>query len=759
MNDGRYSGDRRAHRGNDRHSSGRSGQQGNSRSHDAPARGRSHDAQKPAEGLVPLPESIRLKTPFLTHPGLALDKYAESVKRFDNGKIESEADQKRQKRVLDTMVGISQHSEPKAIWQAYYERQQHVWNSLNSERFDMHTIGPLAMHLSRSTALENAGICLHHLYGFPLIPGSGLKGMTRAWASNAGVEIKQLEELFGSQDQAGKIIFYDAIPAAWPELSVDVVSNHHPDYYADKDAPGDWENPNPVYFLTVKAETPFAFALAKAHADVSDACLSQVSQWLQSALTWAGAGAKTNAGYGLFKSSQTETEAKPASHRQLAQHTLELISPAFFAGANQDDSDCDLRPASLRGMLRWWWRTLHSGFLNPKQMLAVESAIFGSASQGGALQIRLEVQNKTHNHAYHKEYLVRDYPPTSDRKTSQGLHYHSFGMDERNGRRRFLAEGASWKLSLSARKQGDYAAEDILKQAKLALELLCQFGAIGAKQRKAWGSFADQPDFDLERSKQGAKQFRQKYSLPDRFQADLAQSASLETMLPLLEIQTPWTHAFWALHQIGMAAQGFAKSYKHQREKQALGLPRRIGNPQSGNWRGPRLDRHASPTQFHLAKNDQGQLIIRALFFVSPRLPDAETSQQFLSEYRGFLDKQLRSLLPAKQHQVRLPGTQTQPTFDRNRQPNRSVRPGPETRLAERPIAAAQASLPKSGDTVKAVLLEEKTKKEGWKAQVTGTQLSGAIINSDRVQGAAGDQVDLIINSANGSNSSFKWPG
>lgn len=755
MSDGRYSQDR-APRRDDRAYGGRPGQQGGGQNRDRRGGG-FEQPQERVEALIPLPENIRKKADLLTHPGLALDKYAESVKRFDSGKIECEADQKRQKRVLDTMVGISQGPEPQAMWQAYYERQQNVWNSLNCERFQMQTIGPLAMHLSRSTALENAGICLHHLYGFPLIPGSGLKGMTRAWASNEGIDLDKLDKIFGSQDQAGQIVFYDAIPAEWPLLSVDVVSNHHADYYADKDAPGDWENPNPVYFLTVQAETPFAFALSKAHADVTDDCLVQVSQWLQSALTWAGAGAKTNAGYGLFKSQQSE--ALPASHRKTAQYNLELVSPAFFAGANQDDSDCDLRPASLRGMLRWWWRTLHSGFLTSEDLLAVESAIFGSASQGGALQIRLEAQNKTKSHAYDKEYLVRDYPQTADRKTSQGLHYNSFGMDERNQRRHFLAEGASWKLTLLARDQGDYAAQDILDQAELALHLLCQFGAIGAKQRKAWGSFADQSGFKLENCKQSARQFRQTYKWNDRFQTNLAESPSLETMLSPLEIQTPWTHAFWALHQIGMATQEFAKKYKHRLEKKALGLPRQIKHPQSGVWRelkGRRLDRHASPTQFHLAKNADGKLIIRALFFVSPRLPDPETSRAFLGEYRQFLNQQLKDLLLGKQIEVRLRSAQSQQVAVRQHQPpSRPGRPGSTTRPA---TATASSSQPKSGDKVKAELLEKKTKKGGWRAQALGGSLTGTIINSDKVQGAAGDQVELIINAVSGNNSSFKWP-
>ena len=44
------------------------------------------------------------------------------------------------------------------------------------------TTGPLTLHLVRASALENAGICLHPLYGFVYLPGTGLKGMARAYA-------------------------------------------------------------------------------------------------------------------------------------------------------------------------------------------------------------------------------------------------------------------------------------------------------------------------------------------------------------------------------------------------------------------------------------------------------------------------------------------------------------------------------------------------------------------------------------------------
>jgi CRISPR-associated protein Cmr6 len=39
----------------------------------------------------------------------------------------------------------------------------------------------MAIHLSRASALENAATCLHPIYGFAYLPGSGLKGLARTY--------------------------------------------------------------------------------------------------------------------------------------------------------------------------------------------------------------------------------------------------------------------------------------------------------------------------------------------------------------------------------------------------------------------------------------------------------------------------------------------------------------------------------------------------------------------------------------------------
>jgi hypothetical protein len=65
---------------------------------------------------------------------------------------------------------------------------------------------------------------------------------------------------------------------------------------------------------------------------------------------------------------------------------LELISPCFCAGA--DSAVAEIRPASIRGQLRWWFRVLGG---TPQD----EATIFGSAAgnEGNGSTVRITVSN------------------------------------------------------------------------------------------------------------------------------------------------------------------------------------------------------------------------------------------------------------------------------------------------------------------------------------------------------------------------------
>jgi CRISPR-associated protein Cmr6 len=128
--------------------------------------------------------------------------------------------------------------------------------------------------------------------------------------------------------------------------------------------PGDWENPVPTAFLAVEPETEFGFAVAARRTEHAERAW-QGAEWLKLALADWGSGAKTAAGYGRIVSELLPASIVSPLRRRL-ERTLELFTPAFLAGAFQRAEECDLRGATLRGQLRWWWRTMHAGHLAQK---------------------------------------------------------------------------------------------------------------------------------------------------------------------------------------------------------------------------------------------------------------------------------------------------------------------------------------------------------------------------------------------------------
>ncbi len=71
------------------------------------------------------------------------------------------------------------------------------------------------------------------------------------------------------------------------------------------------------------------------------------------------------------------------------------------------------------------------------------------------------------------------------------------------------------------------------------------------------------------------------------------------------------------------------------------------------------------------------------------------------------------------------------------------------------------AVLPVAGQRVRAVLIDEKTKRGGWKAETVGTtRVVGHILNSDEVPPDAGPglEEELVVKVSNPANASFEWP-
>lgn len=270
-----------------------------------------------------------------SHVGLAFDVAADFA---DDGKVDKDARQ----AWLD---GIAAIDEP-ADWQHAFQR---FTDSLTASGGACEAMeGTLAARLvigHGNPSPVDFGLTVHHTWGVPIIPGSALKGLlatyleavfgpdpepgddAEARAAFAGPTWKKgrlvappgevIRALFGAPDvpgaegesaaaRRGQVVFHDALfvpGSAAPPFARDVLTVHQRSYYGQGEAarqageawPNDYDEPNPVAFLTVRPGARFLIALT------GDASWCQFAvTHLKAALEGFGVGGKTTAGYGVF---------------------------------------------------------------------------------------------------------------------------------------------------------------------------------------------------------------------------------------------------------------------------------------------------------------------------------------------------------------------------------------------------------------------------------------------------------------------------
>jgi CRISPR type III-B/RAMP module RAMP protein Cmr6 len=189
----------------------------------------------------------------------------------------------------------------------------------------------LAVGLGNRANAHEIGLSLHGTYGWPVIPGSTLKGLACAWALESGDEPERVGAVLGlprvgeaadrpepgsarvpptgaPKASMGTVRFLDAIPAGQPvRVSRDVLTPHVKPYYDDiaRDGsqqlrpPAEYHNPVPVQFLVVD-QGSFAVDLVGPVTEDVD----QAARWCEAALDELGVGGKTSAGYGYLAVSQ-----------------------------------------------------------------------------------------------------------------------------------------------------------------------------------------------------------------------------------------------------------------------------------------------------------------------------------------------------------------------------------------------------------------------------------------------------------------------
>jgi CRISPR/Cas system CMR subunit Cmr6 (Cas7 group RAMP superfamily) len=182
----------------------------------------------------------------------------------------------------------------------------------------------LAVGIGERGNAHEIGLSLHGTHGWPVLPGSGLKGLALAYARNEDPAL--LRAVFGwplpgldpgeVEAAVGGVRFLDALPDGEPvTVHLDVLTPHVKPYYdgaikdvspaeikdvspAERRPPSEQHKPEVIAFLSVSGR----FAVDLVGADPDHVRLAE--RWLTEAGEELGAGAKTAAGYGYLRLSK-----------------------------------------------------------------------------------------------------------------------------------------------------------------------------------------------------------------------------------------------------------------------------------------------------------------------------------------------------------------------------------------------------------------------------------------------------------------------
>lgn len=268
------------------------------------------------------------------HLGLLHERYAPIVadRGDDRGKLrkkQSKNDkQSGRDEPIDLWFKCLEKVEIPSGYAAFVRRWEHSFAGAGHRMFEGQTQGRLLIGHGYP-APTDVGLTLHRTWGVPVLPGSAIKGLLAHFVAAAegehadwtgpgyDSEGKRLvtqpgsryAELFGmpaleGEDAAdaarGTLVVHDALwlpptdkDAVIP-VARDVLTVHHKEYYENGGIPNDWDDPNPVPFLSVRPRCQFLFALSCA----DPVRLAKACAWLKEALSAWGIGGKTSSGYG-----------------------------------------------------------------------------------------------------------------------------------------------------------------------------------------------------------------------------------------------------------------------------------------------------------------------------------------------------------------------------------------------------------------------------------------------------------------------------
>jgi CRISPR-associated protein Cmr6 len=197
---------------------------------------------------------------------------------------------------------------------AIADRQTALVNALGGKSWRIRAVSRFVTGLGEASPTEN-GFSFHHAFGYPYLPGSGLKGALRAFMDASqplfpeSGATSDIDVIFGSPKHgSGDTIFFDVLPVSGVALELDIMTPHYGPWYQSAqpfETPGDWFSPVPIPFLAVAYGAQFQMSIAPRSGDANAAAWQNnaalILRQFREMFEWGGMGAKTAVGYGRFE--------------------------------------------------------------------------------------------------------------------------------------------------------------------------------------------------------------------------------------------------------------------------------------------------------------------------------------------------------------------------------------------------------------------------------------------------------------------------
>ncbi len=263
-------------------------------------------------------------------------------------------------------------------------------------------------------------------------------------------------------------------------------------------------------------------------------------------------------------------------NRERLKFDCEVVTPMFLGGAN--GKTAELRSASIKGMLRFWWRALYEG-TNQKDMLKEEGEIFGSTDRKS--EIKIKVNGKNINGT--RKILPRGSTFQVHGYSVSIIDYLGYGFyDYERGRgnvynREYILPNEKFELSFEISKEA--LSESQIDSVKKAIVMFARYGNLGSRSRNGFGSiFVKSKAINMKPSSEFSKVPLKKWT-----------AFSQKSKLFVFSGKNSWEDA---LSEIGMAYRKARLSLeqKHQfKQRSYVARPLDVRNESEESYK----DRHA----------------------------------------------------------------------------------------------------------------------------------------------------------------------